>query len=179
MKKYLVIGLILMAAAALAAAQGNGLFIGGSYGRAYVNTQFSDLEGGHFTLEGNDNAWRGFTGFKFGLLGVEAGYRNLGAVEDSHNTVVYSTKARGYDAFATLNLGVGPVNFFGKAGYLFWNEDIHDILDHTSTHGADPAWGVGVSFNIAHIAIRAEWEEFKLENIDHLSMASVGIAFTF
>jgi len=179
MLRKLGLGLIMILAAGSAVAQTNGFFIGGSAGRSYENTTFSEAQEGHFTLEGHDNAWRGFTGFKFGLLGVEAGYRNLGAVEDSHNNVVYSTKTRGYDAFATLNVGFSLVNFFAKAGYLFWNTDYHNIPQVYSDHGGNPAWGVGVSLHFDSIAVRAEWEEFKTDQIDRLSMASVGLVFTF
>jgi OOP family OmpA-OmpF porin len=146
------------------------LYVGGSYGNTKIESDSTS-----FDFDANDPGWKVFAGFRFlKFFGVEGGYVDFGSPTDSNTTI----DASGWDAFGVGALPLGPIDLFAKVGAIRWSTDV-DIPGKTiSDDGTDAAYGVGVLFHISHIGIRAEYEQFKLQDSDIYSV-SVGAEWRF
>lgn len=149
----------------------SGLYLGGSFGHAKVG--FEPTENRTIDINDNDIGYKLFGGFKFTLAAVEAGYVNFGRIEDASGNVEIS----GFDAFGVLSMGIGPVNVFGKVGGFIWETDYELLETRYNDDGFDPAYGVGASFNLGGLGVRAEYEYFDIGDFDQVSMLSVGATF--
>ena len=49
----------------------------------------------------------------------------------------------------------------------------------TSRTGTDPFYGVGAGFYVWKIGIRAEYERYKIKDVDRVQMFSVNALFQF
>lgn len=160
-----------LAAACLVSAQTyaqSGLYVGGSVGNAKVG--FEPTENTNITINDNDIGFKLFGGFKFTLAAVEVGYVDFGKIEDASGSVEVS----GFNGFGVLSMGLGPVNVFGKAGGFVWESDYKSVQNTYDSDGFDPAFGVGASFNLGGLGVRAEYEYFDIGDFDKVSMLSVG-----
>ena len=83
----------------------------------------------------------------------------------------------GWDLFGLVGVNMGPVSLFGKVGAIQWDGKTNSPSSGKSS-GTDPAYGVGLQFQISSIAIRAEYELFSLDKVD-IGFASAGVSFTF
>jgi hypothetical protein len=149
--------LSLMAPVAAYAGTESGFYLGGGLGE-------SSVEAGSF--DEDDTAYKVFGGFNIGFIplvdfAVEASYVDFGTPED----------ITGFDAFGLAGLSFGPFGVFAKAGAISWDSD--------NDSGSDPAYGVGARFALGSIAIRAEYEEFDVDEADTFSMTSISAVFTF
>ena len=83
-------------------------------------------------------------------------------------------------AFGVAGIGLGPVNIFVKAGAISWDAQATiDGIDEGGDDGSDPAYGVGLSFAIGSVEIRAEYEAFDISDVDDLYMLSAGLVWRF
>ncbi|WP_323813697.1 outer membrane beta-barrel protein [Cellvibrio sp. NN19] len=157
-----------------------GLYVGGSIGQTSVE---SDDIGG-FNLKDDDNGYKLFFGYNFGVLplldlAVEADYREYGKFGGNGvNTEVTSS-----ELFGLVGLNFGLIGVFGKIGYS--DTDLDSVLDTSvgDIKGNDSenatAWGVGAKLKFTSFALRAEYEALELDNVDDLYMISVGASYTF
>ena len=150
----------------------NGFYIGGSIGNSELGFENTDTD---FDLDDSDTGYKVFGGFKFTILAVEAGYVDFGNISEAGNRVDLS----GYSAFGLLNLGIGPVDLFGKVGGFAWESDFKagDIRD--SEDGFDPAVGIGAGLSFGSFSVRGEYEYFDISDFDDVSMLSIGATYTF
>ena len=170
MKKLLASSL-LMASIALPltsyAGADSGLYIGGSVGQ-------SALDDG-YDFDEKDTAYKLLVGYNFGLvplvdLAVEADYRDFGTFEGEGSVDIVA-----FDVFGVAGMNFGPFGVFAKAGYSDSDIDFEGGSDSESNMG----YGLGAKFQLASFALRAEYETFDMDDVDDLSMISVGATITF
>jgi outer membrane immunogenic protein len=159
----------------------SGFYIGGSIGRALVESEDFDAE---FDFDGDDFAAKVFAGYNIDAfvidLAVEGGYVDFGNPSDTVLGSELELDVTGWDLFALAGVELGPVGVFAKAGMISWDADASvDGVKLGSDSGTDPAYGVGVRFSLWSAEIRAEYEYFDVDATDDLSMVSVGVAWTF
>lgn len=163
----------------------SGFYVGGSVGNTTLQVDFQDpIGGGPLTFDENDFSWKIFGGYTFDLpvinLGVEAGYRDLGGPSATLAADAYGIDVTSWDAFGVAGFDLGPVNVFGKLGFVSWDADLTVAgFDAGSDDGTDTAYGVGASINLGSFALRAEYEMFDVSDVEDLYMLSAGFVYTF
>jgi outer membrane immunogenic protein len=160
----------------------SGVYLGGSIGQAGVKVE--DIAVAAATFDENDFAWKAFGGFNFDLpvinLAVEAGYVNLGGPSGDVLGETLQIKTDGFDAFGVIGIDIGPLGVFAKYGLISWDAEFTvDGLSEGAEDGSDPAYGIGATFGIGSIDVRAEYEVFDIADSDDVSLVSVGIVWTF
>jgi outer membrane immunogenic protein len=155
-----------------------GLYLGGSLGSAGL-----DISEGGVEYDDDDLAYKIFVGYNFGIvplvnLAVEGSYVDFGTAEERLLGVNAETSVTGWDAFGLVGLNLGPVSLFGKVGAIYWDRDSSVLSRSADESGTDPAYGLGLQFQIFSFAIRAEYELFTLEGMD-IGFASAGVSYTF
>jgi len=157
----------------------SGLYIGAGAGTASVK---ADTGAGNF--DANDAAYKAFVGYRFNIipiidLAAEAGYTDFGKPSQDVGGQRVQFKLHGYDAAGLLIFPLGPFDFYGKAGILSWSLDASGFGASSSKTGSDPFYGVGIGFQIWKIGVRAEYEYYKVKDIDRVQMYSLSALFQF
>lgn len=179
MKKLIAASLLVaMGSAPMASWAGSdtGLYIGGSIGQTSVESD--DVDG--FNLKDDDNGYKLFFGYNFGVLpmldlAVEADYREYGKFGrgDVH------TEINSSELFGLIGLNLGIFGVFGKLGYSDTDFDSAAGQVNFNDSESATAWGVGAKIKFTSFAVRAEYEALELDNVDDLYMFSVGASYTF
>ena len=162
----------------------SGFYLGGSVGNTTLEANLQDpIGGGDFTFDENDFSWKLYGGFTFDLpvvnLGVEGGYRDLGGPSATFASETYGIDVTAFDVFGVAGFDLGPINLFGKLGFISWDADLTAAGLTGSDDGTDTAYGVGASFNLGSFALRAEYEMFDVSDVEDLYMLSAGFVYTF
>lgn len=153
-----------------------GFYIGAGVGSATVEDNPSNV-----TFEESDAGYKLFAGLNFGVipllnLAVEGGIVNFGNPQGSN----VSYEITGLDAFGLVGMTFGPIAFFGKAGLVSWDSDVTvGNASATADSGTDGAFGLGAQFKLLSLAIRAEYEEFSISDVDTLNLFSASLTYTF
>jgi len=183
MKKNIIgLGVIVALSPTLACA--DGAYIGGAFGQTKVDVT---SEGKAFIadigakFDDTDTGFKFFGGYRVnGYLALEGFYTDLGAMSVESLGEKVTTEANSIGASV---LGILPVteNFelFGKIGFQAWDQKAKYSLGFSgSDSGTDATFGVGATYIMNRLSVRAEFERYKLDdwNID---MMSVGIAYHF
>jgi hypothetical protein len=75
---------------------------------------------------------------------------------------------------------LGPLTVFGKLGIISWDAELTvSGADFGTEDDQDTAYGVGVSFGLGSLQLRAEYEMFDISDIEDLYMLSAGFVYTF
>ena len=151
----------------------SGLYLGGSLGSAGL-----DVSSGGVSYDDSDTAYKIFGGYNFGLVplvnvALEASYVDFGTAEGSG----VETSVTGMDAFGLVGVNMGPVSLFGKVGAIVWDGEATGAISGDDS-GTDPAYGIGLQFQLLSIALRAEYEIFSLDAVD-IGFVSAGVSYTF
>lgn len=163
----------------------SGFYLGGSVGDATLAVDIPDGDlGDVFEFDESDFAWKAFGGYNFDLglidLGIEAGYVDLGNPKATLLDQEIDLSVTGWDAFGVAGVGLGPINVFVKAGLISWDAKVAlNGIAEEGDDGSDPAYGIGLSFAIGPIDIRAEYEAFDLDDVEDLYMLSAGLVYRF
>lgn len=171
LSKTLLPALLLSALAHTASAE-SGWYLGASVGNSDLGFQDTDISS--IDIDDNDIGYKLFTGLKFTVFALEAGYVDFGSVGSIDKA---TADLSGFSGFGKLSMGLGPVEVFGKVGGFVWDADIDSVEATYKEDGVDPAIGVGAAFNLGGIGIRAEYEYFDIGDFDKVSMLSVGATF--
>jgi Outer membrane protein beta-barrel domain len=172
--RALLIGTVALVACGTAAAADNGIYIGGSVGRASVK-----IDEGLAQFDDSDTGYKFILGIRpLDWLGFEANYVDFGNPEDNGLKV----KAHGISAFAVPFYAFGPLDVYAKVGAIDWKSSLSakGVSGNAfKNDGTDLAYGVGAQFRLLSLSVRAEYERFEAEDIDHLNMVSIGVTYTF
>ncbi|MFZ5876600.1 MAG: outer membrane beta-barrel protein [Nitrospirota bacterium] len=174
MKKLTLLGyaLALLLVSSTAWAGGDsGLYLGGSVGSSNI-----EVSGSGGSYDDNATAYKIFGGYNFGLVplidvAIEGSYVDFGTADGAGG----ETSVTGLDAFGLVGVNMGPISMFGKVGAVRWDTEVSGAADES---GTDPAYGIGLQFQLLSIAIRAEYELFTPEDVD-IGLASIGASYTF
>lgn len=172
-----ILGVAMMAPAVAAA--DSGFYLGGSVGNAGVDVSI-DPQLPKF--DETDTAYKLFAGYNWQLsalsLGIEGAYNSFGKPSAEIEGVSLAVEPTGLTVFGVAAIGLGPVDLFGKLGYLMWDADAIADGEVEADDGSDVGYGVGLRFNLGGFQIRGEYEIYEVDEAD-LSMVSVGVAFRF
>ena len=150
----------------------NGFYLGGSLGNAEVAGTPSTS--GEFN--GDDTGYKIFGGFKFTIFAIEGGYVDFGKAEDG----TASADLSAFDLFGLVNLGIGPIDLFGKVGVFSWDADLTNGSS-INEDGTDPVYGIGGGLSLGPVSVRLEYEYFdvKSDSLDDIQMISLGAVYFF
>jgi outer membrane immunogenic protein len=112
-------------------------------------------------------------------LGIEGGYVDLGSPSADVLTVPISLDPTGLNLYGTAGVDIGPVGLFAKYGFVDWEVDGSIGGIDFDDDGNDPAYGVGVRFNLGSIEIRGEYEIFDISDAEDVTLLSAGIVVRF
>jgi len=186
MRQLIVLATIVVAIIGLgfpgsALARDDGFFLGASLGYTVleddINWSAGDRE---LSFDESDTGYKIFAGFRWGILGVEGGYVDLGNPSGSTDGIEIESDLNGFDLFGMIILPIGPFDLFGKVGGFVWDHDI-EVGDTKirGDDGTDLAAGLGAALNIGSFGIRAEFEYFDVDRVDNAYMLSAGLVYTF
>ena len=178
-------GLIPLAAALLSglpvsyAHAASGLYLGAGLGQATVK---DDTGSGNF--DASDAAFKVFAGYRFNLipiidLAAEVGYTDFGKPSQDIGGQRAQFKLHGFDAAGLLIFPLGPIDLYGKAGVLSWSLDATAAGTTSSKTGSDPFYGAGIGFYLWKVGIRAEFEQYKIKDVDRVQMYTLNALFQF
>ncbi len=184
MKKYLssliAAGIFALPTVAMAGDE-SGLYFGGSIGQSAIDARVSDV---NFDINYDDdaNAYKVLVGYNFGLiplidLAVEADYRDFGTFKNGPNNIESDVTA--VDVYGLAGVNLGPIGLFAKVGYS--DADVDQVINDQKFTASESSntYGIGARVQLGSFAVRAEYEEFDVDNIDDLNMWSIGATVTF
>jgi len=176
----------LLAAAPLGTAVADsGFYLGGSVGSATVQADVSlPLLPVSEQFDENDTGYKIFGGYNFDLLpvfdlGIEASYTDLGNPSGNVLGEPVSIDTTAFTAYGLASVGLGPIDLFGKVGFVNWESEgrVSDVT--FSDDGSDAAYGLGLRFGLGPVSVRGEYEIFDISDVDDVYMVSVGISWMF
>jgi len=163
---------------------------------------FSDEE--RPKLDETDTAFKLFGGYMFNdYIGVEAAYLDMGQVSKTFGydggefslfsgDVTVDAELTGITVQLVGQYPIGPVDLFAKVGFLaydvklietereYYNGELEYIdRDRSSFEGTNTVWGVGVRYNFDRYAVRVEYEDFDVSELDDLNIISLGVEYRF
>lgn len=173
-----IVGLLGLSLSATAAAgQESGLYLGGSIGSADLSFDEESID-----FDDDDTGFKLFGGYNFGGiplidLAVEGSYVDFGEAS-SVQVLNQDVGITAWNLFGVAGFNLGPIGVFGKAGQVWWESEsdvFRNVLDES---GSDPAYGVGLRFQLGSASLRAEYERFDIDIAD-VDYVSVGASWTF
>lgn len=176
--------LLVVAFAPFAAFADSGGYIGAGIGGATLEANLGDtgIPGVPASLDEDDTAMKVFAGYTFDLpmidLAVELGYVDFGAPEIDVLGEDLMLDTTGLNLWGIAAFEAGPVDLYAKVGYISWDVELELLTDSATVDGSDLGYGVGLSFGLAAIKVRGEYEVYDLDGAD-LSMLSVGLVYQF
>lgn len=174
MRKSVWLSLLLLGCGSTALAADNGIYVGGSLGRANV-----ELREGPINIDGDDMGFKVIAGIRpLDWLAIEANYVNFGEVDDDG----FEIDADGISAFAVGFLALGPVDLFAKGGLISWDGSVglRGVSGNLFREdGTEFAYGIGAQLRFLSLSLRAEYEVFDVGDVDDLNMFSIGFTYTF
>jgi hypothetical protein len=172
----------------------SGPYVGAAFGRFDlridnlndVGTAVDDV------VHSSRDAFRVDVGWRFlPFLALEADYMNFGS---SHDTFVgtgsdgdYNLHLSGFAPMIVGTLPAGPVEFFAKAGYLFYdanlrvnfNEPPDDVFESSHSR-SDFIYGGGLGVTLlGHLNINAEYDEIRIIDARNSNAFWLGAAWRF
>jgi opacity protein-like surface antigen len=157
----------------------SGPYVGVGWGRFNLKPQnFNDVESGISTItHSHDDAFKIDAGYRFmPYFALEADYIDFGnpgsSFYGSGSSGNYKLHVAGFAPFAVATLPLGPIEVFGKAGWLFSDNNLKVYLNEPgqqfvqSSHSTSDfiyGGGLGITF-LRHLNINAEYDRVRVEN---------------
>lgn len=176
--------MVMFACPPLQAHADSGFYLGLGAGGATIEANVGDaslpiLPG---RIDEDDTALKVFAGYNFELpvvtLGVEGAYADFGKPDIDYSFGLLTLDTTGLSLWGTAAISLGPLDLYGKAGFLRWDSELNFLGEAVGDDGTDPGFGLGARFNIASFELRGEFEVFDLDGAD-LQMLSLGVAYHF
>ena len=155
-----------------------GFYLGGGVGQ--FNLKLDDVDQTDDAIErldDDDTAWKAFVGYRFNpFLSLEAAYVDFGRPSDRFETSGsggdFSADVSRFEPSIVGTVPLGPVELFGKVGYLFYDVDASVDLDNgpgfdSSSSEQDFTYGGGVGMTFfGHLNARLEYQRIDSSVID-------------
>ncbi len=185
MNRPLALMMLCLASGAAAAAD-NGLYLGGGLGRSDFKLDAP--------LDATDTTWKAIAGVRLlDSLGVELNYTDFGKATVPTGVACIAlvgancpstTKVEGsaLSAFAVGFLDFPVIDLFGKVGLARGDAKLRTPGFPTfsaSDSNTDLAWGAGIQAHFLSLAVRAEYERYKIFGGTPVRLGSVSFLYTF
>jgi opacity protein-like surface antigen len=157
-----------------------GFYIGGGVGQ--FNVQIDDIDQTDEAIESlddDDTAWKAFVGWRMNpYFALELAYIDFGGPSDRIDSAGSSGDFRvelsGFAPYVIGTIPLGPVELFGKIGYLFYDVDASVDLDDptfpdfdSSSSEQDLLYGAGIGMTFfERLNARLEYEKIDSDLID-------------
>jgi opacity protein-like surface antigen len=165
-------------ACAQGAENDRGFYLGGGVGQ--FNLKLDDVDQTDDAIErldDDDTAWKAFVGYRFApFLALEVAYVDFGRPSDraeaNGSGGDFSASLSGFEPSVVGTIPVGPVELFGKVGYLFYDVDASVDLDNgpgfsSSSNEQDFTYGGGVGMTFfQHLNARLEYQRIDSSRVD-------------
>lgn len=142
-------------------------------------------------------------------FGIEAGYVDFGSHDDDFSFTEtgflpeggsfevdvdgeVEIEASGFTLAGVGVLPVGPVELFAKVGLIVWDADVsasatanfgeggtERFSESDGLDGEDLMYGVGASWAFGDLAVRAEYENYDIDDVDSTELWSIGLTYRF
>ena len=158
-----------------------GIYLGAGIGNTFFSSEVDDALDQAKEISENSTAWKIFGGYHFtDFLNIEGGYRSFGSIESSICDNMFESKTTGWDveALGRIQL-IKIIDVFGKAGAMFWSQDVTFMDQDLGESGTDFFYGLGVGLHPGPIGARLEWESVAISGPDNLSMVSLSATIGF
>jgi hypothetical protein len=158
----------------------SGLYLGAGIGQATIKDTTSAGD-----VDASNGAYKVFAGYRFNIipiidLAAEAGYTDFGKPSQNVGGQNVEYKLHGFNAAGLLIFPLGPFDLYGKYGVNSWSLDASVGGTSQSKTGSDPFYGVGFGFYFWKVGIRAEYEQYKIKDLDRpVQMYNVNALFQF
>jgi opacity protein-like surface antigen len=138
------------------------------------------------------DAWKVQLGYRFTpYFALEGDYMNFGTSSDTFvgtgSNGNYNLHMSGFAPYGVLTLPIGPVELYGKAGWLYYNSDLRvnlnapgtQLLESSHSH-SDFTWGGGLGVTVArHVNVSAEYDRIKVVNAPDSNALWLNVAWRF
>ncbi len=178
LKSALMIATTVLTVLLATAAQAGGVYLGGGIGSASIEDNASTASGA--TFDESDSAYKVFGGYRFDVLPIvslsaEVGYLDFG----TPNTANREYQLSGFDYAALAGLGLGPVEVFARLGGIQY--DLEKIASGVKSEfdGSAPVYGIGARLNLFSLAVRAEYEEIDIDELDKVRTLWISVLYEF
>lgn len=169
------ISLALLAIPALA--EESVTYIGISTGQMNVRDR-DELSG--FQIDSDDNAFKAILGWRANFLAFELNYVDFGQRKQIFFGQQVELDAQGVDAFVIVSKRIALLDLYAKVGVLVWDSEASvEGFGTVKDDGSDFAFGGGAQLVFGALAIRAEYEQFMIKDIDDMNLVSVGLTWQF
>jgi opacity protein-like surface antigen len=160
----------------------SGPYVGVGLGRFNLKPEnASDIGSGLVDItNSHGDAFKVTAGYRLiPYVALEASYIDFGNPKSTFSTSGsngnYKVHASGFAPMGVATLPLGPFEIFGKAGWLFSNNNVKVYLNQSgqqvfqSSHSSsDFMWGGGLGFTIGHhFNINAEYDRVRVENANN------------
>ena len=155
-----------------------GVYLGGGLGNAYVEDSSGNPSGNSF--DESSTAYRLFGGYRFDALPLislsgELGYRDLG--NPSTGGLEYGLS--GFDYSALAGIGLGPVEVYARVGAVQYDLEKTASGVKTEFDGTAPLYGIGASFKLFGLGVRAEYETMDIDELEKSDSIWVSVFYEF
>jgi opacity protein-like surface antigen len=186
MNRAVVLAIMVAAASAGALASGSavaqendeGFYLGGGVGQ--FNLKLDDVDQTDEAIErldDDDTAWKAFVGWRMNPhFALELAYVDFGGPSDRFETSGssgdFSAEISGFEPSIVGTIPLGPVELFGKIGYLFYDVDASVDLDNgpgfdSSSSEQDLTYGGGVGMTFfQRLNARLEYQRIDSSVVD-------------
>jgi OOP family OmpA-OmpF porin len=177
--KRSTLGVLFLALVSTAAYADNDKGFYAGVGVGQFNVQIENVNSG--TFKSDDAVYKVFGGWRFNpYIGVELDYIDLGAPKDNVNNANVETKLNGWAPYLTGTLPLGPIELLARAGYYFYNIQIHGTTSPIDKSESDLVYGVGIGLTLFdHLHARLEYEEFDLKEAKNSNAVWLSGAWRF
>jgi hypothetical protein len=178
LKPIITLATVLCAALPFSGAHAGGVYLGGGAGAAYIEDSSGNPSGASF--DESSTAYRLFGGYRFDAvplikLSGELGYRDLG--NSSAGSLEYGVK--GFDYSALAGIALGPVEVYARFGGIQYELEKTSSGGTTEFDGSAPLYGIGASFKLFGLGVRAEYETMDIEELEKSDSVWVSIFYEF
>jgi hypothetical protein len=172
---------LLGAAAQVAVAADNGVYIGAGVSQVKLDNVGEDFDTGDLDdFELDNTSWKLIGGFRpLDNFAVELNYMDLGDERRTVGGVEFSADAKAYAGYAVGFLPLGPVDLFVKGGLVRYETEGNVGGFRFDDDGTEFGYGAGVQARLGSLGARLEYEQFDVDNTDGVEMLSLGVTWTF
>ena len=149
----------------------SGLYLGAGAGQFNIEIDDIDVDVGSTieSFDSDDTVFKVFAGWRFNpYIGIELDYIDLGGPEDDIEDVNIEAEINGFAPYLIGTLPLGPVEFFGKVGYYFYDIEINaQNIGSVDDSDEDLVYGAGIGLTLfGHLHARLEYEIIDISEVD-------------
>lgn len=170
----------LLMAGPASADENSGLYLG--VGLGDFSSEINDLDDVDIDFDTDSDAKRFFAGWRFNrVLALQLDYFDYGDSSSASNLLSIESEAKGIAPSLVATLPLGPIELFGRAGWLFYDLNVSadgaEVFDDSNDDFVYSA-GIGVTL-LQRLSLRAEYEVIEIDEIDDTKAVWVTAAWRF